>query len=44
MIVARRLRVSGYLNWWQENTADYGEGFVSWIEDIRRVNRKRTQQ
>jgi len=35
-IVARRIEASGFSVWWSENTKDYGDDFVSWIEDIRR--------
>ena len=34
-IVARRLEASGFSAWWSENTKDYGDDFVSWIENIR---------
>ncbi len=34
-IVARRIAASGFSVWWSENTKDYGDDFVSWIENIR---------
>ncbi len=34
-IVARRIADSGFSVWWSENTKDYGDDFVSWIENIR---------
>ena len=34
-IVARRIEASGFSVWWSENTKDYGDDFVSWIENIR---------
>lgn len=35
-IVRRRIAVSGFATWWEQNTEDYSESFVSWVEDIRR--------
>ncbi len=34
-IVARRIAASGFSVWWSKNTKDYGDDFVSWIENIR---------
>ena len=34
-IVARRITDPGIARWWQENTADYDEEFIAWVEDIR---------
>jgi hypothetical protein len=34
-IVARRIEASGFSVWWSENTKDYGDDFVSWIENIQ---------
>ena len=34
-IVARRISDPGIARWWQENTADYDDDFVAWIEGIR---------
>lgn len=32
-IVRRRISIPGFRSWWCENTADYDEEFVAWIED-----------
>jgi hypothetical protein len=34
-IVARRVCIHGYADWWRENTDDYSPAFVAWIERIR---------
>ncbi len=34
-ITGRRISIPGYASWWELNTADYNEDFVSWIEGIR---------
>jgi hypothetical protein len=34
-IVARRVVVPGFAAWWAENTPDYSEDFVGWIENLR---------
>jgi hypothetical protein len=34
-IVARRIVISGYAEWWRANTDDYAPAFVAWIERIR---------
>ena len=34
-IVARRITDPGIVRWWQENTADYDDEFIAWIENIR---------
>ncbi len=33
-IVARRVTIPGFAAWWTENTSDYGEDFVAWIDDL----------
>jgi hypothetical protein len=33
-ITARRLRAPGFRAWWEENTEDYADGFVAWVEAI----------
>ena len=35
-IVGRRLRINGYVEWWEENTNDYAAEFVAWINAQRR--------
>ena len=35
-IVRRRMRIKGYVEWWEENTTDYGAEFVDWINTQRR--------
>lgn len=35
-IVARRISIDGFATWWDKNTKDYDDEFVSWIEKIRR--------
>ena len=35
-IVSRRVTIPGFAAWWEENTADYGDDFIAWVEDIRR--------
>ena len=34
-IVSRRVTIPGFATWWEQNTADYEEAFISWIEGIR---------
>ena len=34
-IVARRMSVPGFVEWWQDNTADYAEDFVRWVNGLR---------
>jgi hypothetical protein len=34
-IVARRVVVRGYAEWWRDNTGDYSPAFIAWIEQIR---------
>jgi len=34
-IVARRIVNAGFARWWEENTADYDDEFVTWIESLR---------
>jgi hypothetical protein len=34
-IVARRLRIAGFAEWWAANTADYAGDFVDWVESLR---------
>jgi hypothetical protein len=36
-IVQRRIRITGYYEWWSENTADYDDDSVRWVEDQRRT-------
>jgi hypothetical protein len=36
-IVARRIQIPGFSMWWSENTDDYSDDFVEWIERIRRT-------
>ncbi|MCH7599311.1 MAG: hypothetical protein IH973_06110 [Myxococcales bacterium] len=33
-IVSRRLEISGFAAWWQENSSDYDSSFVAWIDDF----------
>ena len=35
-IVSRRIRIPGFKAWWEANTVDYTDNFVSWIEAVRR--------
>jgi hypothetical protein len=35
-IVRRRMLIKGYVEWWEENTTDYGGEFVDWINTQRR--------
>ena len=35
-IVSRRIQIPGFKAWWEANTADYTDNFVSWIEVVRR--------
>ena len=34
-IVRRRIRSKGMSEWWDENTADYDDAFVAWINGLR---------
>jgi hypothetical protein len=34
-ITGRRINIPGFASWWELNTADYNEDFISWIEGIR---------
>jgi hypothetical protein len=34
-IVARRIAQPGFADWWANNTADYDNEYVAWIEGIR---------
>ena len=34
-IVSRRLRNSGFSKWWSENTTDYNDEFIGWVEKLR---------
>jgi len=34
-IVARRIAKPGFARWWEENTSDYDDQFVAWVENIR---------
>lgn len=34
LIVGRRLKISGFAIWWQDNSSDYDPGFVAWIDDF----------
>ena len=34
-IVGRRICNPGFARWWDQNTADYDDDFVAWIEDVR---------
>jgi hypothetical protein len=34
-IVARRLLIPGFTAWWKENTTDYGDDFVAWIDSLQ---------
>ena len=34
-IVARRLSIGGFADWWKENTCDYDPAFVGWVESVR---------
>ena len=34
-IVARRLAIPGFAEWWRENTPDYGGEFIDWVENLR---------
>ena len=38
-IVARRMRETGYLEWWSENHTDYEPGFVAWVNSIIEAQR-----
>lgn len=31
-IVGRRLAIAGFREWWRENTSDYSQDYVDWIE------------
>lgn len=33
-ITRRRSNIPGFKSWWSENTADYSQEFVAWIEDL----------
>lgn len=33
-IVRRRISVNGFYEWWTENTQDYDDDFVEWVEKI----------
>ena len=35
-IVGRRMLTKGYVEWWEENSIDYGDEFVNWIDTKRR--------
>ena len=35
-IVRRRLHYTGFVEWWEENSADYDNEFVAWIDELRR--------
>ena len=34
-IVCRRIGITGFAEWWDENTVDYNDKFVEWIERLR---------
>jgi hypothetical protein len=34
-IVNRRIGITGFAEWWDENTVDYDDNFVEWIEKLR---------
>ena len=34
-IVARRLLIPGFTSWWVENTPDYADDFVAWVNSLR---------
>ena len=33
-IAARRVTIPGFSAWWMENTSDYAEDFIAWIDDF----------
>ena len=33
-IVRRRVFKTGYVEWWDENKSDYGNGFIAWVDEI----------
>ena len=35
-IVRRRVRITGFSEWWDENIDDYDGEFVKWINKLRR--------
>ena len=35
-ITARRIDVPGFAEWWDENTSDYAEDFVAWVNSLRK--------
>lgn len=37
-IVAGRIPAPGLAAWWEDNTTDYAQDFVDWIENIRRAD------
>lgn len=34
-IVARRIAIPGFAMWWSDNTADYDDDFVTWVNSLR---------
>lgn len=34
-IVKRRICVNGFSEWWDENTTDYDDEFVAWVNTLR---------
>lgn len=40
-IVARRIANAGFTEWWDDNTSDYDDEFVAWVEGIRQPGRSR---
>jgi hypothetical protein len=34
-IVRRRICTSGFAEWWDENTDDYDQGFIDWVNGLR---------
>jgi hypothetical protein len=34
-IVRRRICIAGFSEWWQENTDDYHDDFVEWVNRLR---------
>ena len=35
-IVARRIALQGFEDWWTENTDDYERAFVDWVDQLRK--------
>ncbi len=37
-IVRRRICIAGFNEWWNENTDDYDQDFIAWVEAVRITN------